>query len=303
MKNTLKRYGLFLLTNIAIIIMINVILRLLETQFGIQITGWSYTWLLIFAFIFGFFGAIINLFISKWMAKKAYKIVTIDSQQAAQDPKLGIVYDTVQQIANQEGITAPEVGYYRSATPNAFATGASKNNSLVAVSTWLLDNLSDNEVAAVVWHEMAHILNGDMVTMTLLQWILNTFVIFFARVIAMAISAATRDDNGGGLGGMSYFLVVMLLDTVLSILAAIILMFYSRQREYHADAGSANLRNDKASMISALQRLETINSWQKMKQDAFAMLKISWGKTRLNLFRSHPTVEQRVEKLESLQLG
>jgi len=223
----------------------------------------------------------------------------IDSMTA--DAKLRTVYQTVQQIASQHGITMPEVWYYNNPTANAFATGASKNKSLVAVSTWLLENMNENEVRAVVGHEMAHILNGDMVTMTLLQWVLNTFVIFFARVIAMAINTAMRDDNdGGGLGGMTYFFVVMALDTVLSMIASLVLMAYSRKREYAADAWSAQYLGSKHYMIDALRKLWSLHKNTKIKQDAYATMKIAGGKTWMNLFRSHPTMEKRIEALQNL---
>lgn len=303
MGTTLKRYWLFILTNIAIIIMINVILFLLQRFFGIDVSSGTYSGLLVFALIFGFVWALINLSISKRIAKKAYKIVLIESDVAIADPKLSVVFRTVQRLAQDHNIKVPEIGYYHASSPNAFATGPSKNNSLVAVSTWLLDNLNDKEIASVVGHEMAHVLNGDMVTMTLLQGVLNTFVIFFARVIAIAISAATKDDEGWGLSGIAYFFVVMLLDTVLSLLAALVLMAYSRHREFQADEGSARMLMDKDSMIHALQKLEHANKDVKIQQDAFATLMISWGKTWMNVLRSHPTLQQRVERLQSLQLG
>ena len=301
MRATIKRYALFLLTNIAIVIMISIVLGILESVFGISISSNGYGGLLVFAFIFGFAGAIVNLLISRWMAKKAYKIQLITGESVVSDRKLTAVYQTVQQIASNKGITMPEVGYYQSSTPNAFATGASRNKSLVAVSTGLLDNMDLNEIRAVVGHEMAHILNGDMVTMTLLQGVLNTFVIFFARVIAIALSTAGQDEDSA-VGWLGYFLTVIILDIVLSLLASIILMAYSRHREYHADAGSANMVG-KQHMIAALQKLGQLTKNMKTKDDAFATLKIAGGKTWMNLFRSHPTMDKRIEALRNMPLG
>ena len=290
----LKRRWLFILTNIGIIIMINIILRVLQTYFWVQIWN-DYTWLLIFAAIFGFAWAIVNLFISKWMAKRIYKIKLIDASMS--DPTLHRVYETVADIAQREWIKTPEVGYRNDPIPNAFATWPSKNSSLVAVSTGLLEKLDINEVRAVIGHEMTHIMNGDMVTMTLLQWILNTFVIFFARVIAQAISTASRDE-WKWLSWLAYFGIVWILDIFLSLIASLILMWYSRQREYKADAGAAHYI-DKHSMIAALQKLKSID-YTKEKQDAFATLKINNKSARAFLFSSHPTIEQRVKALQEL---
>jgi len=281
--------------------MISIILQILERYFGISITSSGYTGLLIFALLFGFAGAIINLQISRWMAKRAYKITLIDANSAMGERKLTMIYQTVQQIASQHSIKIPEIWYYHNATPNAFATWPSKNKSLIAVSTWLLENLNEKEVRAVIWHEMSHILNGDMVTMTLLQGVLNTFVIFFARVIAMAISNVGGDE-GKSIGWMSYFLVVIVLDITLSILASIILMAYSRHREYQADAGSARMIGSKYDMIDALKKLWALHQDTKIKQDAFATLMIAGGKSWMNIFHSHPTMEKRIEALQNLPM-
>ncbi len=299
MTKTLRRWGLFIVTNIAIIVMISIVLRVLEAYFGVQIsTGW-YSGLLVFAAIFWFAGALINLQISRWLAKRAYKIALIDQNIATTDPKLAIVYNTVAKIATQEWITMPEVWYYQQKSPNAFATGPSRNKSLVAVSTWLMSAMTENEIAAVVAHEMTHIMNGDMVTMTLLQWIMNTFIIFFSRVAAQAVSAASRDSGRWGLGWMSYFLLVIVFDVVLGFLASFILMAYSRKREFRADAGAAGYVGSNH-MIDALRKLGDFKN-TKAKQDGFAIMKISWGKTWMNLMRSHPPIEKRIEALQNLQ--
>lgn len=292
-----KRRWLFLLTNLAIIVLINIILFILERYFGFRIMSGGYTGLLVIAFVFGFVGAIINLQISRWMAKRAYNIQLIDEQSSAQHPHLAVVYRTVQKISQQYNITFPEVGFYKSATPNAFATGPSKNRSLVAVSTGLLERMSADEIEGVVWHEMAHILNGDMVTMTLLQGILNTFTIFFARVIATAISAGSKDDNNQ-IGGFAYFAIVMVLDILLWMIASVILMRYSRQREFAADAGSAE-HVGTAKMIAALRKLQEFSN-KPVEQDQYAIMKISGGKVWLRLFSSHPSLESRIEALQNM---
>jgi heat shock protein HtpX len=290
----LKRRWLFLLTNLAIIILINIILVILERYFGISIMSGGYTGLLVMAFAFGFVGAIVNLQISRWMAKRAYKIQLVDEQTSVQHPHLSTVYRTVQKIATEHDITMPEVGFYQDSSPNAFATWPSKNRSLVAVSSGLLDRMSPEEIEWVIGHEMAHVLNGDMVTMTLLQGILNTFTIFFARVIATAISAGSRDENNQ-IGGFAYFAIVMVLDIILGMIASLILMWYSRQREFAADAGSADSVGTQK-MIAALRKLQSFSA-KPVEQDQYAIMKINGGKVWLRLFSSHPSLESRIEAL------
>lgn len=277
-------------------VLINIVLFVLEHYFGVQISGWGYQGLLIFAFLFGFGGALVNLQMSRWMAKRAYRIQLIDMDMAYRHPKLKVVYDTVYTISEAEHISLPEIGYYQSSSPNAFATGSTRNRALVAVSTGLLDAMSPDEIRGVIGHEMTHVLNGDMVTMTLLQGVLNTFVIFFARVIAMAINGATRDDGERGLGSLAYYGIVMILDLVLGLLASIILMWFSRKREYAADAGSAGFVGTQH-MIAALQRLQSFQAVPE-KQDQYAMMKISGGKVWLHLFSSHPSLEKRIAALQ-----
>ena len=293
----LKRRWLFLLTNLAIIILINIILVILERYFGFRIMSGGYTGLLVMAFVFGFVGAIINLQISRWMAKRAYNIQLIDEQSSAQHPNLAVVYRTVQKISQMHDFAMPEVGIYQNASPNAFATWPSKNRSIVAVSSGLLQGMTADEIEWVIGHEMSHIYNGDMVTMTLLQGVLNTFTIFFARVIAMAISGWSRDNNNH-VWGFAYYGIVMLLDIVLWLFASLILMRYSRQREFAADAGSAE-HVGTAKMIAALRKLQEFSN-KPVEQDQYAIMKISGGKVWLRLFSSHPSLESRIEALQNM---
>lgn len=213
----IKRIFLFIVTNLAIILVVSFLIFVLEAVFGIRISrnlSDGYMSLFIFALIFGFAGSFLSLAISRWMAKRAYNITLLsESRLMDYDEKTQLVYTTVARLAKQGGIDMPEVGIYESADPNAFATGPSKNSSLVAVSSGLLASMASSEIEGVIAHEMAHILNGDMVTMTLLQGVLNTFVIFFARIIGEFIDRAIlKNEDGHGWG---YFISVMVLEIVL----------------------------------------------------------------------------------------
>lgn len=267
--NFVKRVFLFLVTNLAIILVISALIFILEHYFGIQVTSSTthgYQGLFIFALIFGFAGSFLSLAISRWMAKRAYDIQLLsESRLMDYDSKSQLVYTTVANIARQNGIDMPEVGVYESEDPNAFATGPSKNSSLVAVSSGLLETMTASEIEGVIAHEMSHILNGDMVTMTLLQGVLNTFVIFFARVIGEIIDRTVL-KNDDGEQGWGYFISVMILETLLGILASIVLMSFSRHREYRADEGSSRLVG-KDKMILALKRLQYIVTNREVVDD------------------------------------
>jgi len=266
--NFFKRIFLFLATNIAIILVITAIIFVLERYFGFHISSSvsnGYGGLFVFALIFGFVGSFISLAISRWMAKRAYDIQLISETRLMDyDSKTQMVYTTVSTIAKQNGIDMPEVGVYESADPNAFATGPSKNKSLVAVSTGLLESMTAPEIEGVIAHEMSHILNGDMVTMTLLQGVLNTFVIFFARIIGSIIDKTVfKNEEGNGWG---YFITVIVLEIILGILASLVLMAFSRYREYRADEGSSRLVG-KDKMILALKRLQYIVTNKEIVDD------------------------------------
>jgi heat shock protein HtpX len=292
------------LTNIAIIVMGTIIFALIERIFGINITGSLHTsWvsLAIFALVYGFFGAIVSLFMSKWIVKRFHhmQIITLENLSSI-SPSEKLVYQTVEHIAQKNGITMPEVGIYDSPEVNAFATGATKNSSLVAVSSGLLQQMQSDEIEGVVAHEMAHILNGDMVTMTLLQGVINAFVIFLSRALAQIISLALRKDEEGS-NGFVYFGITIVLEILLGILGSVIVMAYSRRREFVADAGSAGFvgKNKMINALCALQRIHETNVVIP-GDPKIAALKID-GKTTgfLHLFASHPPLEERIQALQN----
>lgn len=297
---TLKKIFLFVAVNIAIIIAINLIIRLLNYFFGIQLLSnpGDYTGLIIFSVIFWFAGSFISLLISKWTVKKLYKIQLISAPNS-QYPKLNVVYNLVHELAMTNDIKMPEVGIYNSDEPNAFATWPSKNNSLVAVSSALLDQMTEDEIRGVIWHEMSHVLNWDMVMMTLLQWVINTFVIFLARVIAFAIDKTMKSDSDGLLWHLWYLIVVNILDVLLWFAGMLVLMWYSRHREYRADEWSS-IFVWKQSMIAALEKLQIITKNIQTKNDEVASLKIAWWRNRLRLFSTHPSLDDRINKLKTI---
>jgi len=284
-------------------------LFVVQQYFGVQIQGQSTTSLIIFSSVIWFGGAFISLWMSKRTAKKVYSLKMIDTTSSYQS-KLWVVVDVVQSIANKHNITMPEIWVYNRPEINAFATWPSKNNSLVAVSQGLLDSMTEEEITWVVAHEMAHIINGDMVTMTLMQWVINTFVNVLARIVASLIDNAMRsddDDKWWWLWTLGYFAISQILYTVFGFLWMFVLMAFSRHREYKADAWSARFVW-KEYMIAALHKLEntagvkTARTRADTRQDEFAMFKIFGGKSRLWLLASHPTLQQRIQKLETSHL-
>lgn len=289
----MKRILLFIATNLAVVLVLGVVLNIVFSMLGIDRN--SIGGLLVFCAVFGFGGSFISLLISKWMAKRAYNVQVIEQPRNEMEHWL---LSTVTRQAQQAGIGMPEVGIYDSQDMNAFATGASRNSSLVAVSTGLMYQMTRDEAEAVLAHEISHIANGDMVTMTLLQGVVNTFVMFFARIIANLISGAMNKDNeeGGGLGGIAYFGVVMVLELVFGMLASIIVMWFSRHREYRADEGSARLVG-KDKMIAALQRLG--QGRQAELEGSLAAFGIN-GQGKSELFMSHPPLEKRIQSLRNL---
>lgn len=291
----LKRIGLFILTNILVIALITVITRVfgIDTQY-LTPNGIDLQALAIMSLLWGMVGSVISLFLSKWSAKRAFKIKIIKTPNTIHEK---IVYQTVQKISQSEGIKVPEVGIFHSPSPNAFATGATKNSSLVAVSTGLLEAMDSDEIEAVVGHEMAHILNGDMVTMTLLQGVMNAFVIFFARIIASIISNALSDRDGG-LGRGVETLIILVMQFALGILASLVVNAFSRHREFHADAGSAKYLG-RNKMIKALQKLESFHrSGPVARNKNFATMGIS-GSFK-SWFSTHPPLSKRIEALKAL---
>ena len=283
----MMRILLFLATNMAVMLVLGIILSVTG------IAGNSTSGILIMALLFGFAGSLISLFLSKTMALRSVdgEVITQPRNQTEH-----WLMDTVARQAQLAGIPMPEIAIYHSPDVNAFATGATKSNSLVAVSTGLLNNMTETEAEAVLAHEISHIANGDMVTMALLQGVLNTFVIFLSRIIATAV-ASSRNNNGEETRSSSlYFLVSMVLEMVFGVLASIIAMWFSRYREFRADAGSASLVG-KEKMIMALQRLQQLHEPQNLEGSLNAFM-IN-GK-RSELFMSHPPLEKRIEALRNL---
>jgi heat shock protein HtpX len=289
------RIVLFLATNLAVILLASVTFRVLGLEqfmyqqgIGINLTG-----MLVFAAVFGMGGSFFSLLISKWMAKKSVGAHVID-QPGTQSERWLI--DTVKELAQNAGIGMPEVAVFDSPQPNAFATGASKNNALVAVSTGLLQNMRPEEVRAVLGHEIGHVANGDMVTLTLIQGVMNTFVIFFARIIGSIVDRTVfRNENGHGMG---FFITSMIAQVVLGIGASIIVMWFSRHREFRADAAGANLAG-RNNMIAALERLKPAAQMPETMPDTLVAFGISNGvRSGLSaLFASHPPLDARIAAL------
>lgn len=286
----MMRIGLFLLTNLAVMLVFGIVLSILG------IDAHSVTGLLIFALIFGFTGSFISLLLSKTMALKAVGGQIITQPRNAEEYWL---LDTVRGLSNQLQIKMPEVAIYRAADMNAFATGARRDHSLIAVSTALLETMNKDEAEAVLAHEISHVANGDMVTMTLLQGVLNTFVIFISRMLASVVSQA-MSERSRDMSQMAYFVIVMVFEFVFGILASIIAMWFSRYREFHADAGAAKLVG-KDKMIAALQRLKV--SYEPQEESTIMAFCINGAKKVKfsELFMSHPSLDKRIEALRNGQ--
>ena len=287
----MKRILLFVLTNVMVVAVLGVVASIFGvnrylTPNGLNLTSW-----LGFALIMGFGGAIISLLISKPMAKWTSGVRVIN-EPANADEKW--IVDTVKKLADKAGIGMPEVGIFEGA-PNAFATGAFKNSSLVAVSSGLLQGMTHDEIEAVIGHEIAHVANGDMVTMTLIQGVMNTFVVFLSRVIGYAVDSFLRrgsDSTGPGIG---YMITTIVLDIVLGFAAAIVVAWFSRHREFRADAGAAQLLGRKQPMINALARLGGMTPGELPKSVAAFGIAGGIGK----LFSTHPPIEERIAALQN----
>jgi len=289
----IKRVALFLATNLAVILVLSIVLRLLgvDSVLDERGTGIDYQSLLILSLVIGFGGSFISLAISKWMAKRSTGAHVITQPANAAESWLVSV---VERQAQQAGIDTPEVAIYNSPDMNAFATGARRNSALVAVSTGLLNSMPKDEIEAVLAHEVSHVANGDMVTLTLVQGVVNTFVIFLSRIVGHFVDRVIlRNESGYGLG---YFGAVIAAQIVLGFLASIIVMWVSRQREFRADAGSASL-NGREAMIRALSRLERGTPGEL--PEALRAFGISPGGRRgmMRLFMSHPPIPERIEAL------
>lgn len=291
----MKRIILFLITNLAVMVVLSATMSVLGVGQYLNANGLNLTQLLIFSAVIGFAGSFISLLMSKWMAKRSTGARVIDPQRPANAREAWLV-DTVHQLADRAGIGRPEVAIYEGA-PNAFATGARKNDSLVAVSTGLLESMTEEEVAAVLGHEVAHIANGDMVTLTLIQGVVNTFVIFLARVVGYFVDRAIfKNDRDIGIG---YYITVVVCEIIFGILASIIVAWFSRQREYRADAGAAALLGSREPMIRALARLGGLEPGALPK--SFEAAGITGGGAISAMFASHPPIAARIQALQAAQ--
>jgi len=301
----MKRILLLIITNLAVVTVLGLVWNILDATFGLTQkmmamglpAGFGY--IAVMSLALGFGGAFISLWMSKSAAIRGMGVQLIDTPTSREERWL---VDIVKRQADRVGIEMPDVGIFHTPEPNAFATGARKNDALVAVSTGLLEQMTPDEIEAVLGHEMSHVANGDMVTQTLLQGVLNTFVIFFSRVIAHLVNSllsGNRDNNGGGASyGMTYFVVSMIAQMVLGFLATIIVMWFSRHREFHADKGGAELAG-RPKMIAALRRLQMAHPHDLPGElAAFGIAgDIKQGIKRL--FSTHPPIEERIAALES----
>ena len=291
------RILLFLATNLAVLVLVSLVFNLLGFQSILQANGvdLNLSALLVFCALFGFGGAFVSLFLSKWMAKRGTGTYLIEQARNKNEQWL---LDTVAELAKEAGIKMPEVGIFPSETANAFATGWNRNDALVAVSAGLLQRFQPNEVRAVLAHEIGHVANGDMVTLTLIQGVVNTFVMFFARIIGHTVDRVVfKTERGYGLG---YFLVTIVAEIVLGILASMIVMAFSRWREYRADAAGASLTSN-GDMIGALQRLRLEQGQPSELPGELTAFGIRQGKSGLtDLLRSHPPLEDRIRALQAV---
>lgn len=288
----MKRIFLFLATNIAVMLVLSVVLSLLGVDRFLTRSGLDIPKLMVFSLIVGFAGSIFSLLISKWMAKRSTGAHVIETPSNSTEVWL---VDTVGKLAQRAGIGMPEVAVFPG-EPNAFATGAFKNSALVAVSTGLLESMTKEEVEAVLGHEIAHIANGDMVTMTLIQGVLNTFVVFLSRVIGYAVDRAMSRGNNDG-PGIGYYGSVIITQIVLGIGASIIVAWFSRHREFRADAGSAKLLGSSLPMQRALSRLG--GGAAASLPESMAAMGINDKPGFMALFSSHPPIEQRIAALRN----
>ncbi|WP_096085211.1 protease HtpX [Agaribacterium haliotis] len=295
----MKRIGLFLATNFAVLIVAGVVLNLLGVNTILAENGsdLNVQALLVMCAVFGFSGSLISLFMSKWIAKKTAGVQIIDNPR---NPEERWLLETVRDLSQRAGIGMPEVGIFPAQQSNAFATGANRNNALVAVSAGLMQRFNKNEIRAVLGHEIGHVANGDMITLTLVQGVVNTFVMFFARIIGHVVDRAIlKNERGYGIG---YFVTTMVAQVVLAFLANIIVAWFSRKREFRADIAGAQLA-DRESMIAALRRLqeETRAHVPNQMPDAMRAFGISSGFTTgfQALFATHPPLERRIAALQT----
>ena len=290
----MKRILLFVLTNLAVMVVLGVVASLLGVNRYLTANGLNLSALLGFSLVMGFGGAIISLLMSKPMAKWSTGAQVIQQPQSADEQW---IVDTVRRLSEKAGIAMPEVAIY-DGEPNAFATGAFRDSALVAVSTGLLQGMTREEVEAVLGHEIAHVANGDMVTLTLIQGVLNTFVVFLSRVVGYVVDTALRRNDEENTGpGMGYYITSLVLDILLGFLAGMIVAWFSRQREFRADSGSAHLLGSRQPMIHALSRLGQMQAGTLPSSVAAMGITGDLGK----LFASHPPLQERIAALQAAQ--
>ncbi|MCZ6499291.1 MAG: protease HtpX [Gammaproteobacteria bacterium] len=294
----MKRIGLFLVTNIAVILVLSIAMRLLGADIYLAQQGYNYQALLVFSAVFGMGGAFISLSISKWAAKRSTGAQVIE--QPANETERWLL-STVEHQARQVGIGMPEVAIFPSPEPNAFATGAKRDAALVAVSEGLLQQMTRDEIEAVLAHEISHVANGDMVTMTLIQGVLNTFVLFLSRIIGGIVNRVVFRSNSNY--GIGYFVSVIITQLVLGILASFIVAWFSRYREFRADAGSAKLAG-RHKMIAALERLKRAHAPAQLPKElnAFGIFGGGQGGLMQRLRMSHPPLDERIRSLREANI-
>jgi heat shock protein HtpX len=293
-----KRIALFLATNLAVMVLLGIVLSILQGVFGVSLGNHGV--LLVFAAVFGFGGSLFSLAISKWVAKRTTGMHLIGQPRNEGEAWL---LNTVKRQAEAAGIAMPEVGIYDAPEINAFATGPSRNNSLVAVSTGLLRAMDRDEAEAVLAHEVSHVANGDMVTMALVQGVLNTFVFYLARVVGRIVDGFLSGNREGGGGGLAYYAIVFVLEIVFGLLASVITMGFSRWREFRADAGGAKLAG-REKMIAALEKLARTYGQSTLPSQVRAFgISGSVGAGLKRLFMSHPPLAERIQALRDGSVG
>ena len=290
----MKRIFLFIVTNLAVLALLSVVVFILERVFGVRLAGGGLGGLLVFAAVFGFGGALISLALSKWTAKRMMGVHVITAPQNDAERWL---LATVKRLADQAHVGMPEVGIFDSVEMNAFATGARRNAALVAVSSGLLRSMSRGQIEAVLGHEISHVANGDMVTLALLQGVLNTFVIFLARIIGNIVDRALF-KNERGESGIGFFLTTMVAQIVLGIFASMIVSWYSRRREFRADRGGADLAGS-GSMIAALETLKRSQGEPMPPQMQAFGINTGGSGGFMHLFMTHPPLDARIAALRS----
>lgn len=292
----MMRIALLVLTNFAVMAVLFVTMNIIAAVFGIDMSAGSMGSILTMAVVIGFGGSFVSLLMSKWMAKRSMGVEIIDTPRTAEERWL---VETVRKQAEKAGIGMPEVGIFHAQDPNAFATGANRNNALVAVSRGLLEHMTPDEVEAVLGHEIGHVANGDMVTQTLLQGVLNTFVIIFARLIGLAVDNFLRRDSDEGGVGIGYFIGSIVAEILLGFVATAIVMWFSRWREFRADIAGADLAG-RQKMINALKRLQQAHAVHDLPGEMAAFgIAGGLGTGLKKIFMTHPPLEERIAALEN----